>query len=65
VITRSIIAIKDRLVQVEERLAIAKRRRDPYPAVVNALSEEAAGLRAEMWALRRDRWSQASQEAHS
>jgi hypothetical protein len=62
-ITRSSVAIKDRLVQVEERLATARRRKDPHPAVVDSLSNEVAALREEMWAQRRDRWARVSMAA--
>jgi hypothetical protein len=62
-ISKSIIAINDRLVQVEERLAAAMRRKGPYPAVVVTLSREAAAPREELWALRRNRWERGVQEA--
>jgi len=53
--TGSIIAIKDRLFQVERRLAVAKRRNSHHPEVIHLLSREAAVLREEMWAIRRER----------
>ncbi|MFZ4122359.1 MAG: hypothetical protein ACOYKM_11925 [Caulobacterales bacterium] len=62
-ITKSIAAIKDRLVQVEDRSATERRRKDPYPAVVDSLWNELAALRDEMWALRRERRVRVSTQA--
>lgn len=55
-ILHSIIAVKDRLVDVERRLDVERRRREPYPAVVASLTQEAAELRQQIWSIRRGRY---------
>lgn len=56
-ITRSIMQMKDRLTDAEDRLALARARREPSPALVETLADEVGALREALWSLRRARAS--------
>lgn len=54
-ITTTLARLQDKLDDVEQRLAFARRVREPSPAVIAMLQDEAAALRDEIAEARRRR----------